>query len=174
MHGSEAYFFVFYFLLSAVFFAIYGSAQGSSACAAVWQCSQWLNRLQNRDRRFMLSFTTVGVGLCKFAQPSVSVYANLLNRHRKSVKTDGFLYKRDKTVGFWCRFQLSSVGVGFGVGVKSRLSVLVRIENPKSGPGSGCEPRPVLPLCEYRSARGSAHSHVRQCSLSSLWQCAGQ
>jgi hypothetical protein len=44
-----------------------------STCGSV----QWLNRLQNRDRRlFMLSFTTVVVGFRKFAQPS---------------STDGFL-----------------------------------------------------------------------------------
>jgi hypothetical protein len=53
--------------------------------------AQWLDRLQNRDRRFMLSFTTVGVGLCKSAQRPVSVFLDLLNRHQKSVKTDGFL-----------------------------------------------------------------------------------
>jgi hypothetical protein len=38
VHGFQVWRFVFYFLLTAVFFVVYGSAQGSSACAAVWQC----------------------------------------------------------------------------------------------------------------------------------------
>jgi hypothetical protein len=87
--------------------------------------AQWLNRLQNRDRRFMLSFTTVGVGLRKSAQPSVSVYSNLRNRHRKSAKTDGFLWISEvnrrysvsvSAVKCWCRFrcrcQVSTVSLG--------------------------------------------------------------
>jgi hypothetical protein len=41
----------------------------------LWGPVQWLNRLQNRDRRFMLSFTTFDVGLRKSARPSVSVYS---------------------------------------------------------------------------------------------------
>jgi hypothetical protein len=83
--------------------------------------------LPNRDRRFMLSFTTVGVGLGISAQPSVSVFSNLLNQHRKSVKTDGFLWKNEvkrdnrysvsvSPVKCWCRFrcrcQVSTVGLG--------------------------------------------------------------
>jgi hypothetical protein len=86
---------------------------------------QWLNRLQNRDRWFTLSFTTVGVGLRKSARPSASVYSNLLNRHRKYVKTAGFLQKKEvkrrysvsvSAVKCWCRFrcrcQVSTVGLG--------------------------------------------------------------
>jgi hypothetical protein len=94
-------------------------------CSTPRDAWQWLNRLQNQDRRFMLSFTTVGVGLRKSAHPSVSVFSNLLNRHRKSIKTDGFLcetkVKRRYSMSvsavkcrcrFRCRCQVSTVGLG--------------------------------------------------------------
>jgi hypothetical protein len=74
-----------------IFKRLGGDAFSQLPSAVIGTVDQWLNRLQNRDRRFMLSITTVGVGLRKSAQPSVSVFSNLLNRHRKSVKTDGFL-----------------------------------------------------------------------------------
>ena len=46
VHGFQVWRFVFYFLLTAVFFVVYGSAQGSSACAAVWQCGSVSSVLQ--------------------------------------------------------------------------------------------------------------------------------
>jgi hypothetical protein len=94
------------------------------------ECDQWLNRLQNQDRRFMLSFTTVGVGLRKVTQRSVSVYANLLRASPTpkmgenrwfSVKNKGNPSVIDVSFGGQvpvsvlvcrCRRQVSTVGLG--------------------------------------------------------------